>query len=87
MVLLATDSKNDHGWILDSGATYHMMFDASLLHHHHSPTCSTIANANGVHSPVTSAESVDFTHSLTLEHSLLVTALSHNLLFISQIIK
>ncbi|CAL2234814.1 unnamed protein product [Prunus armeniaca] len=59
LALLATDSQKDHGWILDSRATDHMMFDASLLHHHRSPACSTIANANCVPFPVTRAGSVD----------------------------
>lgn len=82
MALLAIDSKKDHGWILDSGTTDHMMFDVSLLHHHHSPTCSTVANTNGVPSPVTSVGSIDLTPSLTLEHTLLVPTLSNNLLSI-----
>lgn len=82
MALLAIDSKKDHGWILHSGTTDHMMFDVSLLHHHHSPTCSTVANTNGVPSPVTSVGSIDLTPSLTLEHTLLVPTLSNNLLSI-----
>ncbi|CAL8090388.1 unnamed protein product [Prunus armeniaca] len=52
LTLLAIDSQKDHGWILDYGATNHMMFDASLLHHHRSPSFSTVVNANGVPSPV-----------------------------------
>lgn len=79
---LTTDSPKDHGWILDSEAIDHMTFDASLLHYHRSHTCSTVANANGVSSLVTSAGSVDLTSSLTLEHILLLHSFSNNLLFI-----
>ncbi|KAI5326984.1 hypothetical protein L3X38_026380 [Prunus dulcis] len=65
IALLATYSKKDHGWILDYGATDHMTFDASLFHHHRSPTCSTVANANGVPSSVTS----DVSATLKVIHS------------------
>ncbi|KAI5324701.1 hypothetical protein L3X38_033774 [Prunus dulcis] len=70
LALLAIDSQKDYGWILDYGAIDHMMFDASLIHNHRSLASSTVANTNGVPSPITG--SVDLTHSLTLEHTLLV---------------
>ncbi|CAL8156134.1 unnamed protein product [Prunus armeniaca] len=75
----AMETKQDHGWILDSGATNHMTFDASLLHYNHSPACSPVGNVNGVPSPVTSVGSVDLSPSLTLDHTLLLPTLSNNL--------
>ena len=83
--LIATNAIRDHGWILDSGATNHMTFDASILRDHCLPKCSSIANANGASYPVTRARRVYLTPSLSLEHTLLIHALSDNLLFAPQV--
>ena len=82
---IATNAIRDHGWILDSGATNHMTFDASILCDHCLPKCSSIANANGVSYPVTGAGRVYLTLSLSLEHTLLIPALSNNLLSAPQV--
>ena len=83
--LIATNVIRDHGWILDSGATNHMTFDASILRDHCLPKCSFIANANGVSYPVTEAGRVYLTSSLSLEHTLFIPALSNNLLSAPQV--
>ncbi|CAL2259013.1 unnamed protein product [Prunus armeniaca] len=79
VVSVTSTPYGDHGWILDSGATNHMTFDASRLHYNHSPACSPVGNVTGVPSPVTSAGSVDLSPSLTLDHTLLLPTLSNNL--------
>ena len=83
--LIATNVIRDHGWILDSGATNHMTFDASILRDQCLPKCSSIANANGVSYLVTGVGRVDLTSSLSLEHTLLIPALSNNLLSAPQV--
>ncbi|KAL9445159.1 hypothetical protein AB3S75_018199 [Citrus x aurantiifolia] len=51
-------NTNRDDWLLDSGATDHMTFDPADLTHYSSPRRTSIANANGVVSPVTGAGSV-----------------------------
>jgi hypothetical protein len=72
-------------WLLDSGATDHMTFDPTDLSQHSSPRRTSIANANGVVSPVTGAGSVTLSPFLQLSNTLLVPSLSHKLLSVSQI--
>ncbi|XP_026409858.1 uncharacterized protein LOC113304954 [Papaver somniferum] len=84
LALIAANSNKDHGWILDSGATNHMTFEASILKDVCPPDCSTVYNANGVPYPVTGAGRVDLNSSLTLKHTLLIPSLSNNLLSVSQ---
>ena len=62
-----------------------MTFDASILRDHCLYKCSSISNANGVSYPVTRARRVDLTSSLLLEHTLLIPALSNNLLSALQV--
>ena len=47
--------------------------------------CTSVANANGVVSPITGAGSVYLSHSLQLSNTLLVPSLSHKLLSVSQV--
>jgi len=62
-----------------------MTFDPADLSHHSSPQCTSIANANGVVSPITRAGSMTLSPSLQLSNTLLVPSLSHKLLSVSQI--
>jgi hypothetical protein len=62
-----------------------MTFDPADLSHHSSPRCTSIANANGVVSPITRAGSMTLSPSLQLSNTLLVPSLSHKLLSVSQI--
>ncbi|GMY33126.1 retrovirus-related pol polyprotein from transposon RE2 [Fagus crenata] len=57
-----------------------MTFDPADLSHYSSPRRTSIANANGVVSPVTGAGSVTLSPSLQLFNTLLVPSLSHKLL-------
>ena len=84
---LLSDSHDVHhgDWLLDSGATDHMTFDPVDLSHHSSPRRTSIANANGMISPVTGAGSMTLLPSLHLSNTLLVPSLSHKLLSVSQI--
>lgn len=85
---LATSScDGDRGaWLLDSGATDHMTFVATDFTTTSSSRHTSVANANGVVSPVTGAGSVSLSPSLQLSHTLLVPSLSHKLLSVSQVI-
>jgi hypothetical protein len=81
-------SHNDaacNTWLLDSGATDHMTFDASNFSHTSSPRRTSIANANGGISPVTGAGSVTLSSSLHLTNTLLVPSLSHKLMSVGQL--
>jgi hypothetical protein len=84
--LISSHCNTNRGdWLLDSGATDHMTFDLADLSHYSSPRRTSIANANGVVSPVTGAGSVTLSPSLQLSNTLLVPSLSHKLLSVSQI--
>lgn len=71
-------SHNDatcNTWLLNSGATDNMTFDASDFFHISPLRRTNIANANGVISPVTRASSVTLSLSLYLSNTLLVPSL------------
>ena len=70
-------------WLLDSGATDHMTFAATDFTTTSPPQCTSVANANGVVSPITGVESVYLSPSLQFSNTLLVSSLSHKLLFVS----
>ena len=72
-------------WLLDSEATDHMTFATTDFTMTSPLRCTSVANANGVVSPVTGAESVNLSHSLQLSNTLLVPSPSHKLLSISQV--
>jgi len=72
-------------WLLDSGATNHMTFDPVDISHYSPPRRTSIANANGVVSPVTGVGSITLSPSLQLSNTLLIPSLSHKLLSVSQI--
>jgi hypothetical protein len=79
-----SDTERDT-WLLDSGATDHMTFDAKDFTQTSLPKRTNIANANGVISPVTGAGTVILTPTLQLPNTLLVPSLSHKLLSVSQV--
>jgi hypothetical protein len=86
--LLGSNQEADcNDWILDSGATDHMTFDASDFSQQSPPRRTSIANANGDISSVTGAGTVMISPALSLSHTLLVPSLSHKLLSVSQITK
>jgi uncharacterized protein (UPF0333 family) len=71
-------SHNDatcNTWLLNSGATDNVTFDASDFFHISPLRRTNIANANGVISPVTRASSVTLSLSLYLSNTLLVPSL------------
>ena len=72
-------------WLLDSGATDHMTIVATDFTTTSPPRRTSVANANGVVSPVTGAGSVYLSPSLQLSNTLLVPSLSHKLLSVSQV--
>ncbi|KAL6316399.1 hypothetical protein AAG906_018102 [Vitis piasezkii] len=83
---LVTSSYDvDRGaWLLNSGAKYHMTFAATDFTMTSPLRRTSVANANGVVSPIIGAGSVYLSHSLQLSNMLLVPSLSHKLLSISQ---
>ena len=72
-------------WILDSGATDHMMFDANDFSYTSPLRRTSIANVNGVVSSVTGVDTLTLSPSLTLSNTILVPSLSHKLLSVSQV--
>lgn len=82
----STDSSK-HMWLLDLGATDQMTFTALDFLSSTPPRRKSIANANGVLSPVTADGTVALSSTLKLSNTLLVPSLSHKLLSICQITK
>ena len=83
-VLICSNHDDDsNAWILDSGATDHMTFDAADFSKRSTPRRSSIANANGGLSAVTGAGTVMLSPSLLLSNTLVVPSLSHKL-FVSE---
>ena len=72
-------------WLLDSGALNHMTFVATDFTTTSPPRRTSVANANGVVSPITRVGSVYLSPSLQLLNTLLVPLLSHKLLFVSPV--
>jgi len=82
-----SSSRNDDSkaWVIDSGASDHMTFDPTDFTEKSQPQRTCIANANGVLSSVTRADTVNLSPTLSLTHTLLVPSLSHKLLSVSQV--
>ncbi|KAM1293390.1 hypothetical protein ACFX2H_020054 [Malus domestica] len=59
------------GWILDSGATDHMMYDRTLFQSMKDPYRKCVATANGTTAAVVGAGTVSLTPSLPLQNCLL----------------
>ena len=70
-------------WILDSGATDHMTFDAQDFCQHTVPKRTSIGNVNGTISSVQGAGTL----MLSLSNTLFVSFLSHKLFSINQLTK
>ena len=88
MSFLETNTTESYdGWILDSGATDHMTYDASDFSARSSPRRTSIANANGDISLVKWAGTVMISLALSLTNILFVPSLSHKLLSLSQVTK
>ncbi|KAM2373706.1 hypothetical protein ACFXTH_042713 [Malus domestica] len=83
--VLITSTKRDTGWIIDSGATDHMTYDASLFYHMTSPSKEDVITANGDVAPITGAGSISLTPSLSIHNTLLVPTLSNHLLSVGQV--
>ncbi|KAF2304934.1 hypothetical protein GH714_000587 [Hevea brasiliensis] len=76
----SSNDSNDDDWIIDSGPTDHMTFDASDFSKRTPLRQTCITNANGVAHPVTRARVVSISPSLSLSHTLLVPSLSNKLM-------
>ncbi|CAL9024718.1 unnamed protein product [Prunus brigantina] len=61
----------DTGWIIDSGATDHMMYNSTLFFTTISPHHDHVMNANNATAVVTGADSILLTHALPLDKVLL----------------
>jgi predicted aspartyl protease len=75
----------DNNWIIDTGASDHMVRDTGQLQSLHSSTHSFISTANGNTSPTVREGTVILTKNLTLNSVLVVPSLEHNLLLVGQI--
>ncbi|KAI5328436.1 hypothetical protein L3X38_027833 [Prunus dulcis] len=75
----------DIGWIIDSGATDHIMYNSALFSTTLPPHRDHVLTANNVTAPVTGAGSILLTPALPLDKVLLVPSLSSNLLSVPQV--
>ena len=75
----------DDKWVIDTGATDHMVRDKNHLQTIKSTTHSLISTANGSTSPTVGEGTVILSQNLTLDSVLVVPSLKHNLLSVSQI--
>ena len=77
-------TSDSTGWIIDSRATDHMTFDPTDFLSTTTPQRTSIANANGVTSPVIGAGTIGLSPSLSLQNTLLVPSLSNKLMSVGQ---
>ncbi len=82
--LLNSSRQSDCDWIINSGATDHMTFNANDFSKITQPRQTTIAKSNGVTYPVTRVGTVALLSSLSLSHTLLVPSLSNKLSSVMQ---
>ncbi|KAI5390562.1 hypothetical protein KIW84_075750 [Lathyrus oleraceus] len=80
VLIFSNHDDDSNAWILDSGATNHMTFDAADFSERSTPRRSSIANVNGGLSAVTGVGTVMLSPTLSLSNTLLVPSLSHKLL-------
>ncbi|CAL8157411.1 unnamed protein product [Prunus armeniaca] len=69
---------HDTGWIIDSGATNHMMYNYALFSTTLPPYHDHVLTANNVATPVMGAGSILLTSTLPLDKVLLVSSLSND---------
>ncbi|KAK0600689.1 hypothetical protein LWI29_017477 [Acer saccharum] len=72
-------------WLIDTGASDHMVNDSSILSSITPSTQTSVYTANGGSSPVIGEGSTDISESLTLNSVLIVPALEYNILSVSRI--
>ena len=75
----------DNTWVIDTGASDHMIRDSHKLQNLRSSSQHVISTANGGISPITGKGSIDLTTTITLDKILVVPSLEYNLLSVSQI--
>ncbi|KAI5328450.1 hypothetical protein L3X38_027847 [Prunus dulcis] len=75
----------DTGWIIDSGATDHIMYNSALFSTTLPPHRDHVLTANNDAAPVIGAGSILLTPALPLEKVLLVPSLSNNLLSVPEV--
>ena len=72
-------------WILDSGATNHIILDSSLFTKHTSSLISTVKLPTGSSAPITSTRTVPLNSDITLNNVLCVSSFHLNLMSASQV--
>ncbi|KAK4477898.1 hypothetical protein RD792_017163 [Penstemon davidsonii] len=72
-------------WIIDTGASDHMVKNSNILQTIHSSSQSIISTANGTTSPIIGEGSVVLSNTLKLDTVLVVPSLECNLLSVSQL--
>ena len=82
--VFSATSKN-RTWIIDIGASDHMMWDSSQLKYVLPSSQLVISTTNGNTSPITGEGSVIMSNTLTLDIVHVVPSLEYYLLFVSQI--
>ncbi|XP_020412249.1 uncharacterized protein LOC109947149 [Prunus persica] len=74
-------------WIIDTGASDHMTYDAKFFDELSSNTCDPyISSANGLPSPITGEGTISLTPTLSLSCALLVPNIHCNLLFVGRLL-
>ena len=82
--VFSATSKN-RTWIIDTGASDHMMRDSNQLKYVLPSSKSVISTSNGSTSPITREGSIILSNTFTLDTVLVVPSLEYNLLSVSQI--
>ncbi|CAL8115743.1 unnamed protein product [Prunus armeniaca] len=74
-------------WIIDTGASDHMTYDAKFFDELSSNTCDLyITSANGLPSPITGEDTISLTPTLSLSRALLVPNIHYNLLSVGRLL-
>ena len=78
--------SSNSSWIIDTGASDHMINDPSLLTTVKPSSQNVVSTADGTPTPVIGEGSIVLSETLTLESVLVVPSLAYNLLSVGQII-
>ena len=84
-VLNISTPVSNSAWIIDSGATDHMIFDSRLVSPLKSSSQNSVSTANGTSIPIIGEGSLSLTNTLNLDSILVAPSLNYNLLSVSQI--
>ncbi|XP_071723226.1 uncharacterized protein [Rutidosis leptorrhynchoides] len=84
----APQEGNFQSWIIDSGATNHMVYNSNGLHNiQHAMTSQAVHLPNGNHASISHSGSLDILSDIQLKNILFVPSFHHNLLSVHKLAK